>query len=70
MCLRSAEMRTSVSPCRKLVSCDTVKPHPVAYPSTVESRRVNPTQSAAAQGLTLVHFSAQRKRFLWDRGCM
>ena len=20
------------------------------------------------QGLTLVHFSAQRKRFLWDRG--
>jgi len=22
------------------------------------------------QGLTLVHFSAQRKRFLWDRGCM
>ena len=22
------------------------------------------------QGLTLVHFSAQRKRFLWDRGCI
>jgi len=21
------------------------------------------------QGLTLVHFSAQRKRFLWDKGC-
>jgi len=21
------------------------------------------------QGLTLVHFSAQRKPFLWDRGC-
>jgi hypothetical protein len=21
------------------------------------------------QGLTLVHFSAQRKRFAWDRGC-
>ena len=21
------------------------------------------------QGLRLVHFSAQRKRFLWDRGC-
>ena len=20
-------------------------------------------------GLTLVHFSAQRKRFLWDKGC-
>jgi len=22
------------------------------------------------QGLTLVHFSAQRKRLLWDRGCI
>jgi hypothetical protein len=22
------------------------------------------------QGLTLVHFPAQRKRFLWDRGCV
>jgi hypothetical protein len=22
------------------------------------------------QGLTLVHFSAQRERILWDRGCM
>ena len=22
------------------------------------------------QGLTLVHYSAQRKRFLWDRGCV
>jgi len=22
------------------------------------------------QGLTLVHFSAQQKRFLWDRGCV
>jgi len=31
------------------------------------------TVSAAApcsQGLTLVHFSAQRKRFEWDRGCI
>jgi hypothetical protein len=25
---------------------------------------------AAGQGLTLVDFSAQRKRFLWDKGCM
>jgi len=25
---------------------------------------------AAAQGLTLVHFSAQRKHFMWDRGCI
>ena len=28
------------------------------------------TVSPAGQGLTLVHFSAQRKRFLWDRGCV
>jgi len=25
-------------------------------------------QAAEEQGVTLVHFSAQRKRFLWDRG--
>jgi hypothetical protein len=25
---------------------------------------------ASHQGLTLVHFSAQRNRFLWDRGCV
>jgi hypothetical protein len=25
---------------------------------------------ATGRGATLVHFSAQRKRFLWDRGCM
>jgi len=24
---------------------------------------------ARKQGLTLLHFSAQRKRILWDRGC-
>jgi len=26
--------------------------------------------TGAGQGLTLVHFSAQRERFLWDMGCM
>jgi len=25
---------------------------------------------AADQGLTLLHFSAQLQRFLWDRGCI
>jgi len=25
---------------------------------------------AAGQGLTLVHFSAQLKRFMWDGGCI
>jgi len=27
------------------------------------------TQLWWAAGLTLVHFSAQLKRFVWDRGC-
>jgi hypothetical protein len=27
-------------------------------------------EGSANQGLTLVHFSAQRKRFVWDRGCI
>ena len=26
--------------------------------------------TTTGQGLTLVHFSAQRQRFLWDRGCI
>jgi len=28
------------------------------------------TELGGQQGLTLVHFSAQRKRFLWDGGCI
>ena len=28
------------------------------------------SSSTLGQGLTLVHFSAQRKRFVWDRGCI
>ena len=31
-------------------------------------RRRDGADAAAHQGLTLVHFSTQRKRFLWDRG--
>jgi hypothetical protein len=30
---------------------------------------VEPAASAWGQGLTLVCLSAQRKRFLWNRGC-
>jgi len=29
-----------------------------------------PPPAASVQGLKLVHFSAQRKRVLWDRGCI
>jgi len=32
-------------------------------PATMEAR------AACFQGLTLVHLQAQRKRFLWDKGC-
>ena len=32
----------------------------------VYARHVSPSR----QGLTLVHCLAQRKRFLWDRGCV
>ena len=28
------------------------------------------TSFSSNQGLTLVHLSAQRQRFLWDRGCV
>jgi len=41
-------------------------------PATVARPRPPPVRMtvarACSQGLTLVHFSAQRKRFLWDRG--
>ena len=30
----------------------------------------NTACSACAQGLTLLHFSGQLKRFLWDRECV
>jgi len=29
-----------------------------------------PVSTTTGQGLTLVHFPAQCKRFLWDRGCI
>jgi hypothetical protein len=35
-------------------------------PSSSHTNQKEPS----GQGLTLVHFSAQRKRFLWNRGCV
>jgi len=32
-------------------------------------RNTRSTRNALNQGLTLVHFSAQPERFVWDRGC-
>ena len=44
---------------------------PPALSSTaVAGVRSSSLEMASDQGLTLVHFSAQRKRFLWDRGCI
>jgi hypothetical protein len=37
-------------------------------PITAPARLASAALAAAAQGLTLVQFSAQRKRFTWDRG--
>ena len=34
-----------------------------------ESHRDFPNTTRSRQGLTLVHISAKRERFLWDRGC-
>jgi len=35
--------------------------------TSCESR---PLYNPHGQGLTFAHFSAQRKRFVWDRGCI
>jgi len=44
--------------------------HDVTGPGRVSCRSSAQISSAAMiQGLTLVHFSAERDRFLWDRGC-
>jgi len=42
---------------------------PVVDPGDAACSAAAPTD-AVRQGLTLVHFPAQRKRFLWDRGCI
>jgi len=45
--------------------CQALPAHPAKH-----FRHAGARTAAAGQGLTLVYFSAQRKRFLWDRGCM
>jgi len=43
------------------------------YTGVTERRlltKISLAAPASRQGLTLVHISAQRKRFLWDMGCM
>ena len=43
--------------------------HPPARAAMGSSMGSPPSMSTSVQGLTLVHFPAQRKRFSWDRGC-
>jgi len=43
----------------------------LTFPTTMGTNetRKRPAETSV-QGFTLVHFSAQRKRFLWDKGCI
>ena len=42
---------------------------PPATPAGSACVAASYARSASAQGLTLVHFSAQLERFVWDEGC-
>jgi hypothetical protein len=42
---------------------------PPSMPSPIWTCPAAPAAPALAQGLTLVHFSPQFERFLWDMGC-
>jgi hypothetical protein len=41
---------------------------PLTWSSSCQKLYTASPRTATCQGLTLVHFSAQRERFLWDRG--
>jgi len=41
-----------------------------AAPHLAASSWPSAADSTSRQGLTVVHFSAQLERFVWDRGCM
>jgi len=45
-------------------------PRPTLRCGASEKPTMRALRVAADQGLTLVHFSAQRQCFLWDRGCI
>jgi len=53
-------MGTSVAPLPRMATAAAIMPAGV----------MGLRNTATEQGLTLVHFSVQLKRFLWDRGCM
>ena len=41
-----------------------------AFSRTTVNQKVDPLPGADERGLTLIHFPAQRKHFLWDRACI
>jgi hypothetical protein len=59
----------NVNECKPLPRKYIASPY-VAKHKMVEKNATSRPASPSYQGLTLVHFSAQRKRFLWDRGCI
>jgi len=67
---------TSVSPCRRrlrylpVVSQRRRQVGVMLGHVTLDPGRLPHQLDARRQGLTLVHFSAQDERFLWDRGCI
>ena len=54
-----------------LASTDRLSGSPLCFVAVGGHReQVRAAHVRCGQGLTLVHFPAQRKRFLWDRGCV
>jgi hypothetical protein len=63
-------MGPSVSPCpRSKANASSLKfVHHAKFVKTTAATMTS-RNGSSSQGLTLVRFSAQRKHFLWDRGC-
>jgi hypothetical protein len=54
----------------RLVECGGPDPTAALRPHRAVGRTGGRVPAPARQGLTLVHLSDERKRFLWDRGCV
>jgi len=40
------------------------------FRATTTAQLTRTIDAAVVQGLAVVHFPSQRKRFVWDRGCI
>jgi len=58
------------STCTALPRSDSRSVSRSSTPSVMYLMTVSGPVQSSKQGLTLVHFSAQRERFLWDMGCV